>query len=260
MDLHNKTILVTGAAGTGVGVGVCQAVQQAGGRLVLNDVDRAACQDAAARYPGTLSLPGDIADSTQVQVMFERLNTLGVTLDGLVNNAGIGLSCRAHEASEQEFERLHEVDWRGVWLVSRAFTRHLLDQQRPGSIVNISSVHAAATMRGYAIYAGAKSGVEGFTRGLAVELGQHGIRCNAVAPGYVHSEQNRNLIRTWSDDPDAWVRKHTVEQQAIEREIAPIDCGWAVAFLLSNHSRCITGQVLRVDAGATALLYNKGFL
>lgn len=260
MELRGKRILVTGAAGSGVGAGVCQAVHEAGGRLVLNDVDRDACEEAAARYPDALALPGDVADPAEVQGMFDRLAARGVTLDGLVNNAGIGLSRNAHEATPDEVARLHGVDWRGVWLVARAFTQQLLARARGGSIVNVSSVHAAATMRGYAVYAGAKAGVEGLTRGLAVELGPHDIRCNAVAPGYVHSRQNLDLIRSWSDDPDAWVRAHTVEQQALEREIAPLDCGWAAVFLLSERSRCVTGQVLRVDAGTTAMLYNKGFL
>ena len=86
------------------------------------------------------------------------------------------------------------------------------------------------------------------------------IRCNAIAPGYVHAEQNFDLIRTWTDDPQAWIRAHSVNQQALEFEIEPIDCGWVVAFLLSELARAITGQVIRVDAGMTALIYNKSFL
>ena len=135
-----------------------------------------------------------------------------------------------------------------------------MTESKSASIVNISSVHAHSTTARYALYASAKAGVEGLTRGLAVELGPMNIRCNAIAPGYVHAEQNFDLIRTWTDDPQAWIRAHSVNQQALEFEIEPIDCGWVVAFLLSELARAITGQVIRVDAGMTALIYNKSFL
>ena len=259
-ELEGRTVLVTGGAGFGIGSGVCRAVAEAGGRLVVNDVDDEAAQAIADRYPETVVVPGDISDEAVVARMFALVEQEGIVLEGVVNNAGIGLSRAAHEAEAVQVDRLTAVDWRGVWLVSRAFTRHLIARGGRGSIVNVSSVHAVATFRGYALYAGVKAAVEGLTRGLAVELGPHGIRCNAVAPGYVHSEQNLALIGTWSDDPEAWVAAHTAEQQVLDLEIEPIDCGRAATFLLSDASRCITGQVLRVDAGTTALLYNRSFV
>lgn len=260
LELHGKTILVTGAAGTGVGAGVCQAVTQAGGRLVLNDLDEMALSQAASTYPDALPVAANIAEPGQVDALFARVEAAGIQLNGLVNNAGVGLSCYAEAATEADYDRLQSIDVRGLWLVTKRFVRHLKLTGRTGSIVNISSVHAHATMQRYALYAGMKANVEGLTRGLAVELGPAGIRCNAVAPGYVHSEQNLELIGAWTDDPAGWVAAHTHNQQALEYEIAPIDCGWAVAFLLSDLSRCITGQALRVDAGMTAMLYNKDFL
>jgi NAD(P)-dependent dehydrogenase (short-subunit alcohol dehydrogenase family) len=259
MDLTGKTILVTGAAGTGVGAGVCQAVVEAGGKLIVNALTEEEAEWAAERYDAYPAV-ADVANALRIEEMFARIaGEVGVP-DGLVNNAGIGLSRYAHEATEAEFDALYAIDLRGVWLLSRRFAELLLKAKRPGSIVNISSVHAVATMRRYALYAGAKAGVEGLTRGLAVELGPHRIRCNAVAPGYVHSQQNIDLIRSWTDDPEGWVRMHTLNQQAIEQEITPIECGWATVFFLSDRSRSITGQVLRVDGGMTAMLYNKDFL
>lgn len=257
--LNGRTVLVTGGAGFGIGSGVCQAVVEAGGLLVVNDVHEQAAKAIAKQYPGTIVLPGDISDEATVSRMFEMAEHDGIEIDGLVNNAGIGLSTSAHEAAAEEVDRLIAVDWRGLWLVARAFARHVMARGGWGSIVNVSSVHAIATFRRYALYSGVKAAVEGFTRGLAVELGPHGIRCNAIAPGYVHSEQNLALIATWSDDPQGWVAAHTAEQQVLDREIEPIDCGRAATFLLSDAGRCITGQVLRVDAGTTALLYNRSF-
>jgi NAD(P)-dependent dehydrogenase (short-subunit alcohol dehydrogenase family) len=261
LTLAGKTILVTGGAGTGVGGGVCQAVALAGGRIVLNDLTEVAVTAACARYPDAVGLVGSVADHAHVEQMFAALAAQGIVLDGLVNSAGIGLSKPAHEISPDEYDHLHGVDLRGVWLMTRAFVRHVRHHGRASaSIVNISSVHAHSTMNRYAVYASAKAGVEGLTRGLAVELGPSNIRCNAVAPGYVHSEQNESLLHTWTDDPMAWVEQHSVNQQALEFVIEPIDCGYLVAFLLSDLSRAITGQVIRVDAGKTAMLYNKDFL
>jgi len=259
MDLSGKTIFVTGAAGIGVGAGVCQAVDAAGGRLIINDLTTEAVERACSLYKDAIPLVGSVADSASVAEMFARLGSQGIILDGLVNNAGVGLTKNAHEVTEAEFDRLQSVDLKGVWLMSREFTHHCLKHGRAGSIVNISSIHALLTAAPYAVYASAKAGVEGLTRGLAVELGQHHIRCNAIAPGYVHSEQGLDLIRAWTDDPEGWVRRFVTTQQVIERQIEPIDCGWTAVFLLSDFSRTITGQVIRVDAGKSAMVYNKDF-
>ena len=141
--------------------------------------------------------------------------------------------------------------------MSKFFTNHLLKNHSTGNIVNISSVHALATMLRYAIYASAKAAVEGFTRGMAVELGKYEIRVNAVAPGYVHAEQNYDLIKTWTDDPEQWVRNYIEKEQVIPHEIHPVDCGHTVAFLLSDLSRSITGQVIYVDNGSTIKLLSS---
>jgi NAD(P)-dependent dehydrogenase (short-subunit alcohol dehydrogenase family) len=261
LSLQGRTILVTGGAGVGVGKGVCDAVAKLGGTLVINDVSPELAERAAHAYPNALALGGNIADPNEIGRMFAMLSSQRIVLDGLVNNAGIGLSQMAHNASEFDYDRLISIDLRGVWLVTRAFTHHVLNTKlQSASIVNISSVHAHSTMARYALYSSAKAGVEGFTRGLAVELGPNNIRCNAVAPGYVHSTQNMDLISTWTDDPQTWVRDHSMNQQALEFQIEPLDCGWAVAFLLSDLARAITGQTLRVDAGMTAMIYNKDFL
>ena len=258
MDLSGKTILVTGAAGNGVGSGVCMAIARAGGRLIMNDVEKDALDLAAELHGAEAAYATDISDEGEVEEMFARIQSEVGALDGLVNNAGVGLSKPFDEVMAQEYDRLMGVDQRGVWLASRAFSRMTV-ASRDRSIVNVTSVHAHSTMAGYAVYASAKAGVEGLTRGLAVDLGPRGIRCNAVAPGYVHSRQNLSLISRWSDDPQAWVRDHTAWQQVIEREIEPLDCGWVAAFLLSDRSRAVTGQVIRVDAGTTSLLYGRDF-
>ncbi len=257
MNLKGKNILVTGGGGVGVGAGVCQALEQFGAHIILNEVDPKVAQDASVRYTSAYPVAADISDPQQVNDMFAEIKSEVGTIHGLVNNAGVGLSKLAHEVTLEEFDRLYSVDIRGVWMVSKLFVNQLLQAGIAGSIVNISSVNALATMSRYAIYASAKAAVEGLTRGMAVELGPMDIRVNAVGPGYVHAEQNYDLIKTWADDPERWVKDFVKDQQVLLHDIAPIDCGNAVAFLLSDLSSAITGQVLYVDKGTTSLLFNR---
>ena len=252
--LAGRTVLVTGATGIGVGAGVCQAVQEAGGRLVINGLTESDLGPALERYPGAVGVVGDVSQPDDVERMVATAVERCGPVTALVNNAGVGLVEPFHRASPAEFDRVFDVDVRGLWLVSRAFASRLVDEGLPGAIVNISSVHGRATTERYAIYAAAKAAVDGLTRGCALELGKYGVRCNAVAPGYVHSEQNVDLLASITSDPAAWVERHRVVEQPLQRLIEPIDCGWAAVFLLSEQSRCVTGQTLYVDAGLTAHL------
>ena len=260
VDLSPMRVLITGGGGTGVGGGICQALAACGAKLIINDIDKEKAEEAAHRYPGAFPVVGDVSKGEEVNAMFSEVNKRHGIVNGLVNNAGVGLSKLAHEVEEPEFDRLYNIDIRGVWLVSRAFVRQLLPAGSNGAIVNISSVQAYGTQARYAIYCSAKSAVEGLTKGMAIELGRYGIRCNAIGPGYVEAEQNYELIRTWADDPDQWVADFVHNQQAIPSVIEPVDCGNTVAFLLSDLSRAITGQCIYVDKGTTIMLLNRDFV
>lgn len=121
--LDGKAILVTGGAGSGVGSGVCQAVVEAGGTLLLNARNPEKAEKAAARYAGAVPVPGDISNEQEVRGIFETALRHCEFVSGLVNNAGIGLSCPAHEATAEQFDHLHAVDLRGVWLMCKEFIR-----------------------------------------------------------------------------------------------------------------------------------------
>ncbi len=259
MNLTGKNILVTGGGGTGVGKGVCRILVERGATLILNELDLDDAKRAAKNYPGAIPVAADVSKGKEVTAMFRTIEQKAGTLHGLVNNAGIGLSKLAHKATEKEFNRLYDVDVKGIWQVSKAFVNRLIDSDQSGNIVNISSIHAHSTMARYAIYSSAKAAVEGLTRGMAVELGAHNIRVNAIAPGYVHAEQNYDLIKTWTDDPEKWEKDYIEEQQVLFRKIEPEDCGNVVVFLLSDLSKAVTGQTVYVDNGSTSLLYNYKF-
>ncbi|TAM93369.1 MAG: SDR family oxidoreductase [Chitinophagaceae bacterium] len=254
MELKERNILVTGGGGYGVGEGVCNALISFGARLIVNEINEEKAKIARGKYPGCIVVTADIRKQAELENMFLYLEKEVGVIHGLVNNAGVGLSKPAHEASKEEFDGLYDVDIRGVWMVSKLFVRQLLQNNTNGNIVNVSSVHAHATMPRYAIYASAKSAVEGLTRGMAIELGKYNIRVNAIAPGYVHAEQNYALISTWTDNPKQWVQDYIENEQAIPIAIQAIDCGNAAAFLLSDLSKSITGQTLCVDNGDTIKL------
>ena len=257
LSLEGKNILVTGGGGYGVGAGVCEAVASAGGRLIINDLDLGVAQRAAGKYPGSVAVAGDVSKPDDVKHVFTTLERQVGVVHGLVNNAGVGLNKPAHEATEEEFDRLYAIDVRGLWLVSKAFIKQLLDADRVGHIVNIASVHSYSTNPGYAIYASAKSAVAGLTKGMALDLGKYKIRVNAVAPGYVHSEQGMDIITQWADDAAAWIDNYRRNCQALPYLIDAVDCGNLAAFLLSDLSRSITGQTIYVDAGATCMIFGN---
>jgi NAD(P)-dependent dehydrogenase (short-subunit alcohol dehydrogenase family) len=259
IDLNSKIFLVTGGAGNGLGQGICEAIDASGGKVIVNDLTLEMAEEVAKKYKDSFAVEGDISKENDVNKMFKEIKETCGTIHGVVNNAGIGLGKYALEAKEEEVDRLYDVDVKGIWMVSQAFVKQLLASNEVGHIVNISSVQAHATMHRMALYAGAKSAVNGLTRGLAVELGQYNIRCNAVAPGYVYSEQSLHIIGKWTPDPLKWIEKHKSDHQCLNYFTSARDCGNVVAFLLSDLSRNITGQTIYVDNGTTNMLYNNEY-
>lgn len=265
MNLEGRYVLITGAAGgTGVGAGVVEAVIEAGGCPLINGRDCRKLAEARERFPSAELIQGDISVAEDAQRMVIELEKRIGRIHYLVNNAGIGLHAAPHECGEADFDRLVNIDFRGTWLMTKAWLAHVLGAETkanpPAAAVNISSVHAQKTMPGYGIYAGAKGAVDSFTRGLAVHYGRLGVRFNTVSPGYVHSDQNMDLIRHWTEDPAGWVSDLIHNHQAIPEPIEPVDVGRVVVFLLSDQSTAVTGQMITVDGGSTSLLYPMNFV
>ncbi|MEM6630327.1 MAG: SDR family oxidoreductase [Bacteroidota bacterium] len=260
VDLSGKNILVTGGGGYGVGAGMCQAIIEAGGKLIVNDLTESATQDAVKRYDAELGIAADIAEAKQAEWMMESIRKSVGVLHGLVNNAGIGLIKPAFKVEEAEYQRLFQVNLQATWRLSKLFAQQLLEARQVGHIVNVSSVNAHATARGYAIYAATKAGIEGLTRGMALDLGKYHIRCNAIAPGYVHSEQGFDLIGTWTEDPQAWVENLRTNHQALPYFVDSLDCGRMATFLLTDLAKSITGQTIYVDGGLTSMLFSNDLI
>jgi len=260
IDLSGKKFLVTGGAGVGVGAGICEAIAASGGHILLNDIEFSKAEVAAKKYPKADAISGDISNQKDVNRIFDYIEKEHGAIHGLINNAGVGLRKKAHLVSEAEFEYIHGIDVKGVWMMAKGFVNQLINNDITGHIVNISSVHAHETLSKYAIYASAKAAVEGLTRGMSIELGELGIRCNAVAPGYVDSKHNWEAATSWTDNPQRFFEEQRNEYQSLSNTISARDCGNTVVFLLSDMARSITGQTIIIDAGLTNRLHANSFI
>lgn len=222
--------------------------------MALADIDGDAARSAASEIVNhtdgseAIGLDVDVADGDQVERMADQVMAGFGSIDVLVNNAGGALvpSRPFDEHSETEWDRVLAVNLKGQWLCCRAVVGPMRSAGY-GKIINITSTMAA---RGYPAglvpYVTAKAGVVGLTRALAHELGAHGIRVNAVAPGYTPVDRPASVHRP---EAAARLRDQMVDEQCLKRTEVPQDLCGAIEFLASDASDFITGQVLNVDGG-----------
>jgi NAD(P)-dependent dehydrogenase (short-subunit alcohol dehydrogenase family) len=240
--LAGKSILVTGAA-RGIGAGIAEAVVAAGGAVALLDIDSAGADTAAAL--GAHFIQCDVRSLADVErAVADAEEALG-GLHGLANNAGINAYFDAVAMTEDEWDSVFAVDLKAAWMLAKAALPGLI--ARRGAIVNISSIQARLTIRGFFPYAAAKAGLEGLTRSLALDYAPAGVRVNAVAPGYTDTR----LVQEWLDlqgDADATLRS-VLASIPLGRMATPREIGEAVVFLLSEQASAITGATLAVDCG-----------
>lgn len=241
-----RTVVVTGAA-AGIGEAIARRMVADGWRVVALDTD-AAGLDALAR--GEDALVPLVGDVTETATLFAAVAAAGTRLDGWVNNAAIPTHGRFDAESDERIDRTLAVNLRAPLLGCREAVRAFLRQGAPGAIVNVSSIHAHGTLPGWVAYAAAKGGVEALTRGVCVEYGQLGIRCNAVAPGAVLTAATQAMLDA-SQDPAAELAGWEL-LSPMRRVLEPADVAAGVAFLLSPEARHLNGHVLRIDAGMSS--------
>ena len=267
--LEGKTAIVTGgSSGIGQAIairlgheGVNVAVNYVGpleGALATKDAIDAgvqACVDEVNACPApsrAVVVQADVSDEDAVARMFKDVRTEFGTVDFLVNNAGIQIAQDSDQLDAAAFDRVLAVNLRGAFLCGREQIRQLLDDDRPGAIVNISSVHQIIPKPKFLGYSVSKGGMQNLTRTLALEYAGRGIRVNAIGPGATVTPINR----AWVDDPDkrALVTSHIPMGRAGDAE----EMAAATAFLLSDEAAYITGQTLFVDGGLTLFADFRG--
>ncbi|HUZ45206.1 MAG TPA: SDR family oxidoreductase [Terriglobia bacterium] len=258
--LTGKVAIVTGGGGSGIGQGISRVLAREGAYVSIMEIDLAAAEavrdEIVAAGGAAAVVRADVSKSEEVCSVVERVVREHGRIDVMVNSAGVGLVRPVAEASEEEFDRLAAIDLRGLWLCCKYAIPHM-QRQRQGAIVNISSIHAHATMPLYGIYAGMKAGVVGLTRGIAVQYGPDGIRANAICPGLVDGKQTREVISRFAPNLESWLESYIQRHQALPRIIQPEDIGHLAAFLASDEASAITGAEIPVDAGCLAQLISR---
>jgi glucose 1-dehydrogenase len=254
--LQGKNVLVTGGS-SGIGQAIAVRFAQFGANVAINylrDPDEAAgteeqvhaCTAKVAQHGvRDVLVGGDVSKEEDVVNMVEAaVDGLG-GLDVLVNNAGIQISRPSAELSSSDFDKVIAVNLRGAFLCAREAIKRFLDAEKPGSIVNVSSVHQVIPKPDYLGYSTSKGGMQNMTRTLALEYAPNGIRVNGIGPGATVTPINR----AWIDDP---VKREQVESHIPMARAGTADEMGAVAcFLASDYAAYITGQTIFVDGGLT---------
>ena len=248
-ELGGRVALITGAA-SGIGRGIASVLAREGARLVLTDVAGSALADVAGQVGG-LALRHDVTSWDSCRAVVDQVTRELGRIDILVNNAGVSKSVPFHELDEAEWDRVHNVNAKGVFLTTRAVVPEMM-RRRGGSIISISSMVGKEAIPLFVHYSASKFAVIGLTQGLAKELAPYGIRVNAVCPGVVRTPLWDPLLDQLSQSKgisrdEAW--QEFVDAIPLGRPQEPEDIGEVVAFLASERARNMTGQGVNVTGG-----------
>ena len=255
MTLIGKVAAVTGA-GSGIGRGIAVALAAAGARVVVNDIDRDGLDETLGlvRKAGSecFASVGDVRRREDVRrLVDDAVGTFG-GLDVMVANAAVGLYSDLEVMTEEEIDRVLEVNLKGA-LTCAQLAIPALRARGGGSIVFVSSVQAYETLRGCVVYGAAKAGLVAAARALAVEVGEHGIRVNGIAPGTIDTPMfQRDLAGMNTADADGFLDRvrgaNALGRIGTVEEVADV-----VVFLVSDAARYVTGTTVVADGGFLAV-------
>ena len=245
-DLSNKVVLVTGG-GRGLGLGMATVVADAGATVVLSSRNQHQLDDgrrAIEARGGTVdTIATDLAEPAAADALIDQVVGRHDRIDGLVHAAGNQHRAPVLEFPGEAFDEVVQLHLRTAFDLAQAAARHLVSQAQGGSLVLIGSLTSqAAGIRNVVAYGAAKSGLLGLMRSLAVELAEHDIRINTIAPGFFATEMTADV----SGDP---YRESLYARIPAGRMGDPEDLGGAATFFLADASRYVTGQCLTVDGG-----------
>jgi glucose 1-dehydrogenase len=254
--IEGKNVLVTGGS-SGIGQAIAVRFAEYGANVAINYLRQPeeaaetegqvqACVASVQRHGvKDVLVQGDVSNEDDVvRMVADAVEGLG-GVDVLVNNAGIQISRPTEELSSDDFDRVLAVNLRGSFLCAREAIRHFLAEDKPGSIVNISSVHQLIPKPSYIGYSASKGGMQNLTRTLALEYAGRRIRVNGVGPGATVTPINR----AWIDDPEK--RRQVEEHIPMQRAGDADEMAGVTAFLASDDAAYVTGQTIFVDGGLT---------
>ena len=243
--LDGKVVVVTAAAGTGIGFATAKRCVEEGATVVLSDAHERRLGESAAELAtlagdATLAVPCDVTDEAQVQRLFDAAVERHGRIDVVVNNAGLGGTAAIVDMTDDQWSKVLDVTLNGTFRCTRAALRRLY-AQGSGVIVNNASVLGWRAQEGQAHYAAAKAGVMALTRCAAVEAAPFNVRVNAVAPSLA---MHPFLAKVTSDD----VLDELTQREAFGRAAEPWEVANVIVFLASDYSTYMTGEVVSVSS------------
>ncbi len=242
--LEGKVALITGAS-KGIGKGIAEVFAQQGCQVAFTYLSSVAQAEEVEKELSAYGIKAkgyrsDASDFEAAQQLVDDVLKDFETIDVLVNNAGITKDTLLMRMTEEDFDKVIQINLKSIFNLTKAVQRTML-KARSGSIINMSSVVGIKGNAGQANYAASKAGIIGFTKSVALELGSRNIRCNAIAPGFIETEMTDKLdektVQGWRD------------AIPLKRGGSPEDVANACLFLASNLSAYVTGQTLQVDGG-----------
>ena len=245
--LKNKVTVITGGA-QGIGAACAQRFSAEGAHVVLADVDDAR-GSALAQSLGALYVHCDVGDKLDVDAMVQLTIAKHGRIDVLVNNAGIVKTAPFLDVTEDDFDAVIRVNLKGAFLVAQAAAREMV-KTGGGSVVNMSSVNAVMAIPSIASYNMSKGAINQLTRVMALALADLGVRVNAVAPGTIATELATKAVLT-SEEAKARIMSRT----PMKRLGTPDEIADVVAYLASDASSYLTGEIITADGGRMALNY-----
>jgi NAD(P)-dependent dehydrogenase (short-subunit alcohol dehydrogenase family) len=247
-DLTGKVAIVTGST-KGLGEGMVWALVAYGAKVVVNSRHQADCEAIARQINEAggeaLAVQADVRNKVEVDDMVAKTVAKFGRLDIMVSNAGIGITKRITEMTEEEWDEVVDTDLKGVFLCGAAAARVMIEQKTKGRIINISSAGGLVGTKNIAAYCASKAGVISLSKTMAMEFGRYGITANAVCPGYIPTSINKKPLEIPK------VREQILGKTALKRlgeidEISPI-----IVFLASDASSIVTGACIAADMGTT---------
>jgi NAD(P)-dependent dehydrogenase (short-subunit alcohol dehydrogenase family) len=242
-SLQNKLALITGG-GTGIGFDIAKCMIAAGAQVVITGRRENMLQEAVknlgdhAKY-----MVNDVADLSKTDALVTNIENQFGPIDILVNNAGINMKKPSIEVTDEEFQNIISTNLNAVFSLSKAVAKRMIERKK-GNMIMISSMAAYYGLDRVAAYSASKHGVEGLVKVFSAEWAKHGVRINAIAPGFIETNMSKTAM---ASDPDRFQR--ALSRTQIGYFGQPSDIGWATVFLASDAANYITGVSLPVDGG-----------
>jgi len=241
--LKNKVAVITGAA-KGIGFAIAERFAEEGATVIIADLDHEmidiATRKIKEKNPQVGGVIMNVTDSSSIEAALNNVVEIYERIDIFINNAGITRDGFLLKMKEEDWDTVINTNLKGTYLCTKKISKIMLNQKY-GSIINISSVIGLMGNAGQANYAASKGGVIAFTKSIAKELGMRGIRCNAVAPGFIVTDMTAGL--------DEKIKEEYAKSIPLKRMGLPIDVANLCLFLASEESNYITGQTITVDGG-----------